>query len=135
MWRFFIPDTGYPSRAFAFGSVLGIVSSNVLDNPNLTYGNVNYTSRYKLMGLAMIGAILIWCTLPIVLLSSVYTSTSGAIIAMAGQINMWLALAGSALGVFSAASLYHKKFSVHEVVFTSFSVFICRFRGLLLILA
>ena len=31
LWRLWIPDTGYPSRAFAFGSVLGIVSSLILE--------------------------------------------------------------------------------------------------------
>lgn len=30
LWRLFIPDNGYPSRAFAYGGVLGIVSSLIL---------------------------------------------------------------------------------------------------------
>ena len=30
LWRLWIPDNGYPSRAFAFGSVLGIISSLIL---------------------------------------------------------------------------------------------------------
>ena len=30
LWRLWIPDNGYPSRAFAFGSVLGIISSFIL---------------------------------------------------------------------------------------------------------
>jgi hypothetical protein len=41
---------------------------------------------------------------------------------MTGQVNTWLALAASVLGVFSACSIYHRKFSVHELVFTSITV-------------
>ncbi len=31
LWRLFIPDNGYPSRAFAYGGALGIVSSLILN--------------------------------------------------------------------------------------------------------
>lgn len=30
LWRFFILDNGYPSRAFAYGGMLGLVSSIIL---------------------------------------------------------------------------------------------------------
>lgn len=39
LWRYFVPDTGYSLRAFGFGGALGIVSSLVLGQKNLTEKN------------------------------------------------------------------------------------------------
>jgi hypothetical protein len=36
LWRLFIPDNGYPSRGFAFGGMMGLVSSIILGKRNLT---------------------------------------------------------------------------------------------------
>ena len=80
------------------------------------------------MGLAMLGMVFVWCTFPIVTLSNLYNSNKGAIVALMGQVNMWMALSGSALGVFAATSFYFRKFSVHELIFTSITVFLCLFR-------
>lgn len=115
-------DTGYPLRAFAFGGALGLVSSLVLGKKELTRENDNYFSRYKVMGLALAGLALVWCSYPIVLLSSTYESNVGIIVGMIGQVNMWQALAASALGVFAASAMYHRKFSVHDLVFNCLSV-------------
>lgn len=72
--------------------------------------------------MALVGLILVWCTFPVLLLSSTYTTTSGIIVSMAGQVNMWQALASSVLGVMAASSFYYRKLSIHELVFTSLSV-------------
>ena len=74
------------------------------------------------MGMALIGAIIVWCTFPILLLSTTYNSSTGVIVSMSGQINMWQALSSSVLGVFACSSLYFERLSVHELVFTSLSV-------------
>ena len=113
LWRFVWTDTGYPLRAFGFGGTLGLVSSLILGKSELTAECQNYFSRYKMMGLSLVGMILVWCTFPILLLGSTLYSTTGAIVGMAGQVNMWLALASSALGVCSACALYYQKLSVH----------------------
>jgi hypothetical protein len=52
----------------------------------------------------------------------VYTSTTGKIVAMAGQVNIWLALAASVLGCFAASSLAYRKFCIHDMVFASITV-------------
>jgi hypothetical protein len=122
MWRFYFPDNGFPSRAFGFGGALGLVSSLVLGKRHLTINNSHFSSRYRVMGLAMLGIVFVWCSFPVLLLTSVFESSTGMIVAMIGQVNIWLALAASVLGVFSACSLYFKKFSVHELVFTSITV-------------
>lgn len=123
LWRFFWPDTGYPSRAFAFGSVLGIISSLILGKKNLTDKNPNYSSKYRVMGLGLLGVIFVWCSFPILLMETTYETTTGnSIVAMQGQVNIWMALAASVLGVFTACSIYYQKFSVHELVFTSLTV-------------
>lgn len=70
------------------------------------------------MGLALLGIIFVWCSFPIIVMASTYetsysNSKSSNIVAMTGQINIWMALAASVLGVFSACSIYFKKFSLH----------------------
>lgn len=130
LWRFFWTDTGYPSRAFAFGSALALISSLILGKFDLTRGNPNFGSRYKVMGLALLGIILVWCSYPILLLASTYeTTTSSSIVAETGQVNIWMALAASVLGVFSASSIFYKKFSVHELVFASITVYNISIKG------
>ncbi len=101
---------------------MGLVSSLVLGKKDITGNNPYFSSRYRVMGLALLGIIFVWCSFPIVVLTSVYESTTGMIIAMTGQVNIWLALAASVLGVYSATSLFYRKFSVHELVFTSITV-------------
>ena len=93
-------------RAFAFGSTLGVVSSLVLGKRDLTEKNGNYYSSYKIMGMALIGAIIVWCTFPILLLSTTFNSSTGVIVSMSGQVNMWQALSSSVLGGFACSSLY-----------------------------
>lgn len=74
------------------------------------------------MTLSFIGVILVWCTFPILTLTSVYTA-AGDIIGSPGQVNIWLSLAASVLGAFTASSFNYKKFSVHDMVFSSITVF------------
>jgi hypothetical protein len=83
------------------------------------------------MGLALLGIIFVWCSFPIIVTASTYETSaakSGNIVAMAGQVNIWMALAASVLGVFSACSIYYQKFSVHELVFSSITVTVFLFR-------
>ena len=122
LWRLYIPDNGYPSRAFAYGGMLGLVSSLVLGKKNLTINNPSFKSSYKIMALAFLGIIFVWCSFPILVLSNVYTSTTGKIVAMAGQVNIWLALATSVLGCYTASTLSYRKFCIHDMIFASITV-------------
>lgn len=123
LWRFFMPDTGFPSRAFGFGSAMALVSSLILGKTELTTGNANYASKYRFMGLGLLGMVFLWCSYPILLLATTYeTTTSTFIVSSTGQINIWMALATGVLGVFTASSIYFRKFSIHELIFTSISV-------------
>ncbi len=74
------------------------------------------------MALAFLGIIFVWCTYPVLVLTSVYQSTSGSIVALAGQVNIWLALAASVLGCYAASSFAYRKFCVHDMVFSSITV-------------
>jgi hypothetical protein len=129
--RFFIPDNGYPSRAFAYGGMLGLISSFVLGKRDLTVNSSFFRSSYKIMALAFLGIIFVWCSYPVLVLSSTYTSVEGKIVAMAGQVNIWLALATSVLGCFTASAFSYRKFCVHDMVFASITVHHLLFRVLL----
>ena len=74
LWRIFIPDNGFPSRAFAFGSTLGIVSSLILGKKDMTQHSINYVSSYLNRALPFLGAVLVWCTFPILVTGTLYTS-------------------------------------------------------------
>jgi hypothetical protein len=50
---------------------------------------------------------------------------------MAGQVNIWLALATSVLGSVTASAFSYRKFCVHDMVFASITVKIILFRVLL----
>lgn len=128
MLRLFIFDNGYPSRAFAFGGALGIVSSLILGKRDQTKLNPNFKSSYKIMGLAFLGIIFVWCSYPILILSNVYVITTGKIIAMIGQVNIWLALAASVLGCYTASAISYRKFSVHDMIFSSITVTVILYR-------
>jgi len=123
LWRLYIPDNGFASRAFAFGGMLGVVSSLLLGKKELTAYNENALCSYELRTLPFLGVIFVWCCYPILILVNTYTSGAGLqIVAMSGQVNIWLALAGSAIGCYLASSFVHRKFCVHDMVFSSFTV-------------
>ena len=122
LWGLYIPDSGYASRAFGFGGMLGIVSSIILGRKDKSKDNPNYKSSYKIMALAFLGIIFVWCAFPILVLSTSYNSINGEIIAMTSQVNIWLALATSVLGCYTASSLMYRKFSIHDMVFGSITV-------------
>lgn len=87
-------------------------------------------SSYYLRTLSFLGVILVWCTYPILVTLNVYNSSESQIIAMSGQVNMWLALAGSVLGCYTASSYVYRKFCVHDMVYAAFTVRFQLFREL-----
>lgn len=130
LWRLFIPDNGFASRAFAFGGMLGLISSIILGKKDLTIHNDNVINTYYLRTLALLGVIFVWCCFPILTLVNTYNTVNGQIVAMPGQVNIWLALAGSAIGSYTASLFVHAKFCVHDLVFSAFTVNFKLFREL-----
>ena len=110
--------------------MLGIVSSLLLGRRELTVHNENAKNGYYLRTLAFLGVIFVWCCYPVLVLATTFTSAAGQIVAMSGQVNIWLALAGSAIGCYLASSYLHRKFCVHDMVFSSFTVPLTTFRAL-----
>lgn len=128
LWRLYIPDNGFPSRAFAFGGTLGIISSLIMGTRFLTVNHPNYLSSYYLRTLSFLGVIIVWCTYPILVTLNVYNSNTSEIIAMPGQVNIWLALAASVIGSYVASMYLYRKFCVHDMVYAAFTVINVRFR-------
>ena len=128
LWRLYIPDNGYPSRTYAFGGALGLISSFVLGQRDKTKNIRSYFSEYKAMGIALLGTVFLWCSYPILVTGSTFNTINGQIIVMPGQVNIWLALAASVIGCYTASCLKHRKFSLHDIVFTSITVRFCLFR-------
>jgi hypothetical protein len=81
--------------------------------------------------LALLGVIFVWCCFPILTLINTYNSKNGQIVAMPGQVNIWIALAASAVGSYIASLFVHNKFCVHDLVFSAFTVIYWLFRELL----
>lgn len=122
LWRLYIPDNGWPSRAFGFGGALGLVSSLIFGKRSLTEKNPNYLSSYHLRTLPFLGAIIVWCCFPILVTTDLYNSAQSEIVAMSAQVNIWLALAGSAICCYISSMFIYRKFCVHDMVFAVISV-------------
>lgn len=78
-------------------------------------------SHYHINAMCLIGGVLVCLTYPSLVSTGMqlYSTGYGTTIAATVQINMWLALAGSIVGVFTANSLTYRKINVHDVVFVS----------------
>lgn len=77
-------------------------------------------STYHTNAMALIGGILICLTYPSLVSTGLqFADGLGTTIAAVAQINMWLAMAGSVVGVYTANALVYRKILVHDVVFVS----------------
>lgn len=78
------------------------------------------------MSLGLLGFIIIWCSFPYLLVTGIYThSTQDNLILYAAPVNMWLALVSGVLGTFTASAINHRKFSLHDLIFTGLTVCFC----------
>lgn len=66
-----------------------------------------------------------WCCYPILVTTDLYNSAQSEIVAMSAQVNIWLALAASAICCYIASMYIYRKFCVHDMVFTVLSVSGC----------
>jgi hypothetical protein len=75
------------------------------------------------MSLSFLGVVFIWCSYPFLNLANVATGTAGDdSILLVSQVNIWLSLAASVLGCYTASAFLYRKFSVHDMVFSSIAV-------------
>jgi hypothetical protein len=79
-------------------------------------------SNYHINAMALIGGVLICLTYPSLVSTGLqFYDGLGSTIAAVAQINMWFALAGSIVGVYTANALTYRRILVHDVVFVSLS--------------
>ena len=78
-------------------------------------------SHYHVNAMCLIGGVLICLAYPSLVSTGmqVYSNGLGPSIAATVQVNMWLAVAGSIVGVFTANSITYRKVNVHDVIFVS----------------
>ena len=77
------------------------------------------------MSFALFGFILVWITFPFLAVLTIFTRTINDNYALyAVTLNMFLAMASSVLGTFTACSFLFKNFSINELVFTGTAVLI-----------
>lgn len=111
---------------FLFGSMSGIVVSWILgvQRMHLTDKHYKYRSERMNMGYALLGTMFIWSLLPVVSSVNSLVKVDGQLAnpyITAGVINMWFALSASTWAAFCTSILLHKKASIHDIVFGTFS--------------
>ena len=75
------------------------------------------------MSLSFLGIVFIWCSFPILNLSDILTGTvNDSNIVNLAQVNIWLSLAASVLGCYTASAFLYRKFHVHDMVFSAITV-------------
>lgn len=127
-WRLNINDNGFGMRIFLFGSIAGLVASAILGR-NHSQNHERYYSQYYFQAFAFLGAIFIWILLP--WLSVIEQSQLNTIFLdfrQVAPINIFYALSASASASFATSIFIRGKISVHDVIFSCFSVKIYLFR-------
>lgn len=131
-WRIWVTDCGYGMRIFLFGGFFGLISSLILGKKSTTVVHPRYMSDYYHQALNLVGAIIIWCMLPILNWSDLFHSTTipnDSNIVHVVSLNMWFALCGSVVGACCISILLYRKLSIHLLIFSLFTVrYIYNFR-------
>ena len=129
-WRLNINDNGYGMRIFLFGSIAGLVASAILGR-GPSQNHERYYSQYYYQALALLGAIFVWILLPwLSVIEQSQLTTTALDYRQVAPLNIFYALSASASASFATSILIHGKISVHEVVFSCFSVKLNLFRAL-----
>lgn len=124
-WRIFVTDCGFGMRIFLFGGCLGLFASLVLGKKKTTISHPKFMSDYYYQAINLVGAIFIWCLLPVLNWSDLWhglTSSTDNYILHVVSLNMWFALCGSVIGAACVSILLYKKLSIHTLVFSIFTV-------------
>lgn len=131
-WRLTINDNGYGMRIFLFGSVAGLLTSRILGKEH-SKGHEKYYSQYQFQAFALLGAIFVWILLPwlSVIEQSQVNNPSSTIpdFRQVAPLNIFYALCASACSSFATSIWIRGKISVHDVLFSCFSVFFGWYRA------
>ena len=123
IWRWFITDNAFGFRIILFGGVLGLVCSIFLGNKDTTREHFDHFSDYKQMSFALLGFLLVWVCYPFLGVLTVFTYTDNDSYALyAVALNMYLAMAASVLGTFTASSFLFRRLAMNELIFTGTAV-------------
>ncbi len=122
IFRFFIFDVGYGMRTFLYGSFLAFLSALILGKRDTTDAHYDYASSYTIQSLSFLGTVFVWCTFIFLQTANLFTVDNSFLIIYSASVNMWLALAASVLGAFSASALAYRKIHIYDVIFSSISV-------------
>jgi hypothetical protein len=130
-WRLNINDNGYGMRIFLFGSIAGLVTAKILGKEH-SQGHERYYSQYHFQAFALLGAIFVWILLPWLSVIEQSQVTSGSSLVFdfrqVAPLNIFYALSASAAASFSTSIWIRGKISVHDVIFSCFSVSLILFR-------
>jgi hypothetical protein len=74
------------------------------------------------MLLSFLGTVFVWCAYPILCLSDLNTSNADKEAIQPSQVNVYLSLASSVLGSYTACAFNYRKFLVHDIIFSVISV-------------
>jgi hypothetical protein len=90
IFRWFITDNGFGCRVFVFGSVLGWISTLLLDRRETTVRHTSYKSEYRIMAFGLLGFLFLLVALPLLNTIGMYTiytyqSVTGLVSATPGQ--------------------------------------------------
>jgi hypothetical protein len=126
-WRLNINDNGYGMRIFLFGSVAGLITSKILGKEH-SKGHERYYSQYQFQAFALLGAIFVWILLPwlsVIEQSQVnIVSPTTPDFRQVAPLNIFYALSASASASFAASIWMRGKISIHDVIFSCFSVYL-----------
>lgn len=131
-WRIFVTDAGFGMRIFLFGGTFGLFSSLILGKKETTKDHPRFISDYYFQSMNLLGAIIIWCLLPVLCWSDLWhlnTYGTDSSIVNISSLNMWFALCGSAVGSFCGSVAAFKKLSVHTIIFSVFTVTVINILG------
>lgn len=124
-WRLNINDNGYGMRIFLFGSIAGLITSKILGKEH-SKAHDKYYSQYQFQAFALLGTIFVWILLPwlsVIDQSQVNNSSSTTPdFRQVAPLNIFYALSASASASFATSIWIRGKISVHDVIFSCFSV-------------
>lgn len=122
LWRFFVFDIGYGLRIFLYGSFLGLLSALILGKRESTINHIHFNSSYTIQSLSLLGLVFVWCSFIFLQTANLYTVANSMAVLYSSTVNMWLALAASVLGAFTASAIAYRKIHIYDIIFSSMSV-------------
>jgi hypothetical protein len=129
-WRLNINDNGYGMRIFLFGSIAGLVTAKILGKEH-SQNHERYYSQYHFQAFSLLGAIFVWILLPwlsVIEQSQVNSKSVVLDFRQVAPLNIFYALSASAVSAFSTSVWIRGKISVHDVIFSCFSVIFSLYR-------